>query len=355
MKADTTEFSFPDEAIQARAAAWWALRDGGWTEAEQGRFAQWLDEDPRHAESFRRLEMTWRRLNGLKQLRPENSFAPDPDLLAPISSRSERAQPARMLCFPAPAWLFSVGVTAAAFMIAFLTFAAPKLAPARSGDAYETPLGGFARVTLTDGSVMEMNADTAVRVAFEKSERRVFLERGEAHFTVARDVRRPFWVESDRFAVRAVGTAFDVRRSSQGIEVLVTAGRVKLAGLQGEKNTRTDLSQDILGAGWRAILMSQQRGGPRLQKLSGPQMRSLLSWQSSRLSFVEMPLGEVVEEFNERNEVQIQIGDSDLANLSVGGSFAADNVDSFIRLFTSNGDIVAERATPGVIVLRHAR
>ena len=219
------------------------------------------------------------------------------------------------------------------------------------GQHFSTPVGGFSRITLVDGSVMEMNADTRVQVAFEAHQRRVFLERGEAHFTVARDPSRPFWVESNGFGVRAVGTAFDVHLTSQGIDVLVTAGRVKL----GTQNHQEIDSAPIVGAGWRAVLNASKRGVAKLEKMSGQQMRSILAWQSSRLSFVEMPLSEVVEEFNERNDLQLRIEGAELANLSVGGSFAADNVDSFVRLFTSSGDIVADRTTPGVIVLRKAR
>jgi len=345
MKANTSNFS-DGEKIETRAAAWLAQRDSSWTEADEKAFSDWLAQDPRHPEAFNRLQSVWSELAVLKHYRPTTSIHPDPDLLV-RSQRKSRDRSARRFN-----WISPLGALAALFAIALVALAArSKFQWRPAGDRFETPVGGFSRITLADGSVMEMNADSSARVVFGPAERRVFLDRGEAHFTVARDVSRPFWVASNGFGVRAVGTAFDVHRAAQGIEVLVTAGRVKLTAL----NQTDAASSPVVAAGWRAVLQASQKEGPQLEKISGAQMRSMLAWQSSRLSFVEMPLSEVVEEFNERNDLQIRLGSPDLDNLSVGGSFAADNVESFIRLFTSAGEIVADRSTPGVIVLRKAR
>ncbi len=48
------------------------------------------------------------------------------------------------------------------------------------------------------------------------------LEAGEAHFAVAPDAARPFVVRVGGVAVRAVGTAFNVRYAADGaVEVTV--------------------------------------------------------------------------------------------------------------------------------------
>ena len=345
MKTDTSGFSAND-AIETRAAAWLAQRDAGWTERDEQAFAEWIASDPRHSSAYVRLVGVWLLFFAMKHYRPSTSVHPDPDLL------KRPAQTHRVRRAPVLKWIAPLAGLAAVSLFAFLFLGKTgALHWHETGQLYSTPVGGFSRITLADGSVMEMNADSRVRVDFQAQQRRVSLERGEAHFTVARDPARPFWVESNGFSVRAVGTAFDVHLAPQGIDVLVTAGRVKLGTRDHEQIT----SAPLLGAGWHAELRASDKGVAKLEKMSGSQMRSLLSWQSSRLSFVEMPLGEVVEAFNERNDVLLRVEGEDLANMAVGGSFAADNIDSFIRLFTSNGDIVADRSTPGVIVLRKAR
>lgn len=73
------------------------------------------------------------------------------------------------------------------------------------------PRGGEYDIVLEDGTRVWMNADSRLRypVAFRGKERRVYLE-GEAYFEVERDTSRPFVVETERQAIRVLGTSFDV-------------------------------------------------------------------------------------------------------------------------------------------------
>ena len=92
-----------------------------------------------------------------------------------------------------------------------------------------------------------------------------------------------------------------------------------------------------------------------MERVPSDQMREKLLWQEQRLVFLETPLSEVLEQFNRRNTVQISLGDAELATLPVGGSFRPENVESFVHLLASNGDIIVERTSPDRIVLRKSR
>jgi transmembrane sensor len=336
-----------EEAIEARAAAWIAQRDAGWAAGEEEQFSGWLEADARHAAAVRRLEATWKTLAALRNYRPSARIHPDPDLLR-APSKAPRSP-----WLPRPVRAALPLAAAIALLLAAWALL-PLFHPAGAGKVYQTTPGGFARVTLDDGSVVEINSDTQIEVHYSPDERRIQLRRGEAHFTVAANAARPFWVESKGLGVRAVGTAFDVRLAQNGIEVLVTAGSVKLAALRPERlaSSLARLEDSVLTAGWRAVVPAAEEGAARLEKIPSQQVRELLSWQSSRLSFVEMPLGEVIEQFNQRNDVQLRLGDPQLAGLRMGGSFSADNLDSFIRLLTSGGEIEADYSVPQQIVLR---
>ncbi len=96
-------------------------------------------------------------------------------------------------------------------------------------EVYATTADSYQRVTLADGSVAELNASSEIKVNYTPADRRVQLVRGEAHFTVAKNKERPFWVQAGTVKVRAVGTAFDVRITEREIDVLVTEGKVTLA------------------------------------------------------------------------------------------------------------------------------
>src|SRR4029077_9414852 len=86
---------------------------------------------------------------------------------------------------------------------------------------YSTDIGERRSITLADGSTVDLNARSQLRVEFSKSERRVELLDGQALFQVAKDKQRPFIVHSGDATVRAVGTQFDVYRKDSGTTITV--------------------------------------------------------------------------------------------------------------------------------------
>src|SRR5260221_5540279 len=92
--------------------------------------------------------------------------------------------------------------------------------------SYSTDVGERRSLTLDDGSTVDLNARSKVRIEFSKAERRVDLIEGQALFQVAKNMDRPFIVKSGEATVRAVGTQFDVDRKATGTTVTVLEGRV---------------------------------------------------------------------------------------------------------------------------------
>lgn len=72
-------------------------------------------------------------------------------------------------------------------------------------------VGEMPVVTLEDGSVVQLNAASAIAVEFTEKRRVIRLLRGEAFFQVAHGADRPFTVMAGTTSVTALGTAFDVR------------------------------------------------------------------------------------------------------------------------------------------------
>lgn len=329
------------------AAAWLAQRDAGFSPAEQADFDRWRLADPAHAAAVARLERTWTTLQQLREFRPESRLHPDADLLA-------RKRPAtRILSFPMAAALG--GLAAALALAAFGWWARPAAAPAPAADAaaYATTSDGYQRVTLDDKSVLELNANSLARVTYTPAERRVQLVRGEAHFTVAKNKQRPFIVQAGTIAVRAVGTAFNVRIDDGRVAVLVTEGRVKIEPRDGGKASAVP----ELGAGERLVVSANGApdwGALKAERVEAEAMTAALSWQGPWLHFDDTPLASVVAQFNRFNHVQIELGDATLAGLPVVGNFRSDNVETFIRLLESDRSLVAERIGGDRIVLRRA-
>jgi transmembrane sensor len=354
MNSPTPSRPHDHEAIEATAAAWLAERDDGFTPQQQAQFERWRQADRRHAAAVDRLEQTWTALKQLREYRPEALVHPDRDLLA-------RPRTRKVVLFPA---LVTALAAAAVIALAAVWFW-PRATPASAvqPDHFATTTGGYQRTTLTDGSVVELNASSEVRVHYTAAERRVQLVRGEANFTVAKNRERPFWVEAGTVAVRAVGTAFNVRMDARAVEVLVTEGKVQVdrTAVAGAAvpAAQSVVAIPVLSAGQRATVLllpdAVAAPAPQVELVAPEVMREALAWQGPRLVFSDTPLSEVVAQFNRRNQVQLVLGDAELGALPVGGSFRAENVEAFVRLLASDADIAVTRDGPDRIVLRKAR
>lgn len=344
-----------DESIAATAAAWLAQRDDLLTPEEAADFARWRAADPRHEAAVTHLENTWAALQPLRDFRPAALRHPDRDLLAAPTPGSSP------VAFPVRAFAFAL---AASLMLALGVWAFRPSSP--TSNQFATTAGGYERVMLADGSVLELNGDTAAEVTYTAAERRVRLTRGEAHFTVAKNPARPFRVEALGIAVRAVGTAFNVRLGDGEIEVLVTEGKVAVSGVERvvpnalsaapSRSPASAPSPTFLIASERALLVTTgPAAAPRIDRIAPDAARQALAWQGPSLVFHNTPLAAVAAQFNRRNPVQIVLADPTLAALPVGGSFRPENVESFIRLLESGGYVVVDRTDSAHLVLRAAK
>lgn len=340
MSADA--FSSSDPAPHAAAAAaWLAKRDRGLTAVEQDAYLEWLRADPEHGAAITRLESAWGALDALAEWRPAHSPQPNPDLLA-------RPRFAAWLRRPV-----LVGtLMAAAVAGGFLLYRGVWREPAPVMRVIPSP----ERLTLGDGSVVELNHGGRIETEFTPELRRVRLVRGEAHFTVTKNPARPFVVEADGVTVRAIGTAFDVLRSAGAVEVLVTEGKVQVERPvpTGDNPAAAPVPTPLV-AGERAVVDTVAAVPPVVAAVSAGEIARALAWQGVRLEFEALPLGEVITEFNLRNRQQLVIGDAGTGRLRVGGNFRADNVDAFVRLLEASFGVVAERRADGALVLRREK
>ena len=217
-----------------------------------------------------------------------------------------------------------------------------------SSGVYATALGEQRSLPLSDGSTVELNSLSKIRVAYSEHERTVDLLRGQALFHVAKDSTRPFIVRVGRTRVRAVGTQFDVYRKPDDTIVTVVEGRVAILNEgyrsgpkhEGERGPReaaartevTDFAQQegegaiFLGAG-EQITVSPKRA----RKTLHPNLAGATSWTQRQLVFDSASLADVAEEFNRYNERKLVIDPSALEILHISGVFSSTDPASLIR------------------------
>lgn len=334
-------------SIRRQAAAWVIRLERGLTPEEQDEFSCWLASDPQHGKALREYDQGWSRLDRLGQWLPEHSTQPNPDLIALPLHR----------CLARPIF---IALSAAALLILLFSLNRGGWFDPPSTVSEQVSVDDFRQV-LSDGTVVKLNTGARIQEHYTSQERRVVLNKGEAHFTVVHEPVRPFIVSVRGIDVRAVGTAFNVRIDDAAVEVLVTEGRVQIqaaigsAPVSAESAAIRDIEAaiPILEARQRAVVsFSSAVLKPEIATLTSGEIERVLAWQHRRLDFKAATLANIVAEFNRRNTTQIVLRDPELAAMRLTVSFRSDNIDGFVHLIETGFGVHCERQEREIILTR---
>ena len=211
-----------------------------------------------------------------------------------------------------------------------------------------TGIGEQRSIVLDDGSTVELNARSRLRVHFSQAERTVDLIDGQALFRVKKDLSRPFIVVGSGTRVQAIGTQFDVYRKSTGTTVTVVEGRVAVTrasvptAAAGSIDTNASREAEVptfLSAGEQLTVSA--RTAPHAVRAD---IAAATAWTQHKLVFNETPLSEAVAEFNRYNSRQLIIEDASLAAYHIRGHFEARDPDRLLQFLRERFDVdVRER------------
>ncbi len=317
--------------IDRVASEWLMRRDSAeWSAEDASHLEAWLSSSTIHRVAFLRLELGWEETRRLKALaagvRGEPLPPPGHWNLSPFfdSPRVQEAEPTATVATHPMRRKRSWAATVSAAVVA-LAFMVWLLWPA--GERYVTPVGGIASVPIPDGSKITLNTNSQIRVALSTAERRVSLQKGEAFFKVAKDLKRPFVVEAGSRRVIAVGTQFSVRRDGDSVEVVVTEGKVRV------EDTTEPVRPDNVAAPVFLTPGSIAHAGPKgvlVQRASLTEAEAQLTWRVGVITFRNATLADAIAEFNRYSVHKIVI--ATLASLRIEGNFRSDNVAAFLEL-----------------------
>ena len=215
--------------VAEEAAEWWVLLQGEVPRIERERYVDWLRETPLHVAEMLHVAQVHGALEQFERWAaiPTDGASDDEENIVSLPSAGHRpaSKPPKL---QERRSRMRLSWTMAAAMLVMIGTAALLLSSGRAG-VIQTERGERREVALADGSVVQVDPETRLRVNYEEHVRRVYLEHGRAFFHVAKNAERPFLVESNDTAVRAVGTAFAVeQRDNATILVTVAEGKVAI-------------------------------------------------------------------------------------------------------------------------------
>lgn len=343
--------SVPD-VIMDDAAAWLIMLDSeSCNAADRIAFARWLGEDPTHQWAFEELSAIWARLHTLSEIKPRMDDAkivrlPPPRTASDISIDTSRNGRKNSWSVLAASLLVVVGIAA-------------DISARGPVEEYSTAAGETRNVQLSDGSTVELNAQSKLRFIVDEQQRLLKMPDGEAVFHIVSD-RRPFIVQSDQGTAAALGTTFSVKADADFFEVVVIDGRVAVSASDNKPPlTEFDRAEGFNFGDATALLSAGQRieiGGDSSQyRISvAHDLERELSWRQGWVVIDDEPLERVVHTMRRYSTTSIHIADSLLDKVRVSGKFNIGDVDTFLSLLTENYDIIVDRSDPHWIILRSA-
>jgi transmembrane sensor len=280
-------------------AARWALRDP-LTAEQQVALDGWLAQNARHPGALLRAQAALSTI--------DRALVPDAVAEPEILRANARLAPTRRRVVGG----LSSAAAAALGLIGWRTL---------RGERVMTVRGEIRRLPLMDGSIATIDTDSELHVAMTGETRRIVMTHGQAWFQVAKDRNRPFVVDAGIAQVRAVGTAFSVRRSGEQVEVAVTEGTV-VAWPAGAKGT-----MNVLTEGQYATF-SMSGEAPRTGTAPAEIDRAL-AWRNGEISLEGETLRNAVSQFNRYNEQQLVLADPALGDERLVGLFKVGNPQDF--------------------------
>lgn len=335
--------------VSSQAGEWDArLRSPDCTDAERARFEVWRDADSRHRLEFERLQAL------VSLLRSEQSRADVRGLSDAAMASAHRRS-----------WWRSARRVAAGVATLAVGVALWGVLAMLSGrfDGYATDVGQRSTLTLQDGSSIELNARSRVKVQFDASRRLVKLMEGQALFHVARDPKKPFVVRAGGRDIVALGTAFDVRIDESSVRVTLLEGKVAV-----DHSEPDGSSPQVLLPGQQLVVAQTVQRQQTAQRQEGSvwmgpaaaaetvrqvDVARVTSWRQGRVFLEDLPLDEAIVEMNRYSPVQIVMRDASLRTLRVNGMFRAGEQDALVAALQEYFPmIVADHLSPSEIVLR---
>ena len=309
--------------IRLTAAEWHDRRErDDWTKEDQSTLDAWLAQSPAHKIAYLRVDAAWKRADRLTALKPSGGI--------------------RRFANLAQFWPITIRMAAAAIVVTAVGFAAaPYFKEKSTVQSYSTTIGGRETLALADGSQIELNTDTAVRVDISRERRTVWLDKGEAFFKVRHDAQRPFEVMVGDRRITDIGTKFVIRRDDSRMKVAVLEGEVQLDALKGNNAPQLLKQGDVAVATGNTVSVSR-----KTQRT----LHNELGWQRGVLVFDNVTLAEAAAEFNRYNREKIVIADPAAAQITIGATLPANDVPAFARVAQKIFGLRVERQGDTIVI-----
>jgi len=292
--------------IEQEAAEWALCLGEGELDAVDAReFEAWLQADPRHGATLRRMQGVISQVQALRQQRGPVAAG----LRAGMQPLAPRSGARRTL----------LGLALAASLLGALPFAG--VSPRDWLADLHTAPAEWHSETLDDGSHLTLAGNSAVDVQFSAGERRIRLLHGQVLVDVSHDPTRPFVVQTDEGSFKALGTRFVVSHAADRSELTMLESRV-------EARSAVSADQLVAGRGERAWVARDGLGPlPAIDPVRVEQ-----AWQRHQLVADGVPLDQVLDALAQQRRGVLRFDRQAMQAIKVSAVLPLDDSERALRL-----------------------
>ncbi|WMD18192.1 FecR domain-containing protein [Achromobacter seleniivolatilans] len=322
----------------SEAALGWLviLRSGEATPQDKLEHQAWIEAHTSHAQAWNTLTAAVDRpISAVRSQRPSSSASGHAELLSQTLIRAEAAGRGRRQLLKGALSVAGLGSLMA------LTLAERSVPLTQLLADHVTGTAERRAVTLPDGSLLQLNARTAVDVVYSDGLRLVILREGELIVDVAPAAggaapRPPFVVRTAQGSIRALGTRIAVRQDAHSTRVAMLEHRVSLLPLDGRPA--------MLAEGQIANMTEQ---GVELLPISA---QTAGAWEQGEVQLHDQPLGELINALRPYRKGYVRISPA-AARQRVYGTYPLDDTDRTLNIVAETLPVRVRRYAGGLMVM----
>lgn len=277
-----------NEETTVEAATWFVrIRNAQNDETDRLEFDRWLSASEAHRREYAHIERLWGAL----------------DALSPQSGRQPRSKRRVLAAGLALCALISLTVLQAEIGVK---------------EQSTTRIGESVHRILADGSTIDIDGNTSLRIEYTLLQRKLVITNGQAFFRVAPGLR-PFVVVAGDGSLRDIGTSFNVLNDHDRVTVSVFDGAV-------EVELKSTSEKRMLAGGQQ---LTYTHGHVSATSAIPPGNNP--AWLDNRWIFNNAALGEVVRHINREHERPVTLADSTLEEYRISGVFERSNRSGLLK------------------------
>lgn len=218
----------------------------------------------------------------------------------------------------------------------------PRTADSLVYNTLKIPRGGAYSLQLSDGTKVMLNSDSRLKFpqSFSGDTREVYLE-GEGFFQVAKDAAKPFIVHCEKYAVRVLGTTFNISayRNDEVSMTTLVEGRVNIEC----GNTVVALTPGLMAAVADSKVTTREVN-----------VESYISWTRDQFSFSEERLEDLLKKISRWYDVEFVFDDEEIKDYKFSGFMPRyESIDAILQIMEQAANVTFKMNNKQIVVYTH--